>query len=60
MIQGQQNVELSAVGLKQAELVAGRLAGERFDLVYSSDLSRASKVASYRNRPNLVASVSDP
>ena len=44
IIQGQSDVLLSAAGLEQAEAVAKRLAPERFDLIFSSDLSRAYKV----------------
>ena len=44
IIQGQRDVELSDVGSNQAQLVAKRLASERFNLVFSSDLSRAKKV----------------
>ena len=45
IIQGQKDVALSDVGRQQAELVAERLSGEKFRLVFSSDLSRARKVA---------------
>lgn len=44
IIQGQKDVGLSDVGSNQAELVAKRLSSERFNLVFSSDLSRAKKV----------------
>jgi alpha-ribazole phosphatase len=39
--QGHSDTPLSEEGLRQAELVAGRLAGEKIDAVYASDLSRA-------------------
>lgn len=44
MIQGQKDVALSDTGYQQAGLVAERLAGEKFHLAFSSDLSRAKKV----------------
>lgn len=45
--QGHADVPLSAIGLRQAELVAERLAGEKFDAIYASDLKRASQTASH-------------
>ena len=42
---GQTDVELSAVGLEQAERLRDRIATERIDAVYSSDLRRASVTA---------------
>ena len=39
--QGHSDIALTEEGLKQAELVAGRLAHEPFSAIYSSDLSRA-------------------
>lgn len=39
--QGHTDTPLSEEGLRQAELVAARLAGEKIDTVYASDLSRA-------------------
>lgn len=47
MIQGQKDVALSDTGIEQARLVAKRLAGEKFDLAFSSDLMRAKKVDGY-------------
>ena len=38
---GQTDVELSAAGLKQAERLSKRLAAEKIDAIYSSDLRRA-------------------
>lgn len=39
--QGQSNVPLSAVGRRQAECAAERLANQKIDAVYTSDLDRA-------------------
>ena len=43
--QGRSDVELSAIGLWQAERLRDRLAGQRIDAVYSSDLKRALHTA---------------
>ena len=43
--QGQTDVPLSELGVQQAELVAERLSGEKIDVVYASDLSRAWETA---------------
>lgn len=42
---GQTDVELSAAGLRQAERLRDRLATEKIDAIYSSDLQRASATA---------------
>lgn len=44
-IQGHTDAPLSALGVKQAEAVAGRLSKETFTAIYSSDLGRASSTA---------------
>jgi alpha-ribazole phosphatase len=41
MFQGHSDTELSADGLRQAEKIRDRLAGEKIDIIYSSDLKRA-------------------
>ena len=43
--QGHADVPLNAVGLAQAETVAGQLAGEGLQALYSSDLQRARQTA---------------
>lgn len=44
-IQGQLDVALSGAGHAQARALAGALAGERFDALYTSDLARARQTA---------------
>ncbi len=44
-IQGHADVPLSELGRRQARLLGERMAGERIDAVYSSDLSRAVDTA---------------
>ena len=58
--QGQTDVPLSGLGMRQAELVAGRLAGEKIDAVYASDLSRAWETAQIIARKNGLNISSDP
>lgn len=45
LYQGQSDVPLSAAGERQAEALARRLSGQRFDAAYSSDLERAQHTA---------------
>lgn len=46
-LQGHRDVPLNPLGLRQAEKVARRLAKERLDAVYSSDLQRARITAQH-------------
>ncbi len=43
--QGQKDILLNVEGLRQAQLLAGQLANEPFDVIYSSDLQRALQTA---------------
>lgn len=58
--QGQTDVPLSGLGRRQAELVAGRLAGEMIHAVYASDLSRAWETAQIIARKNGLNISSEP
>jgi broad specificity phosphatase PhoE len=58
--QGQSDVPLSALGRRQAELVAGRLAGGKIDAVYASDLVRAWQTASVIAEKNGLQAFSEP
>ncbi|HYF82889.1 MAG TPA: histidine phosphatase family protein [Clostridia bacterium] len=44
-VQGRTDIELSCEGIKQAQLLAERLARENIDYIYSSSLKRALKTA---------------
>lgn len=43
--QGHSDIDLSALGVEQANLLAQRLANQRIDAIYASDLKRAIKTA---------------
>jgi broad specificity phosphatase PhoE len=58
--QGQSDVPLSALGRRQAQLVAGRLAGEKIDAVYASDLVRAWETARPIAEKNGLKILSEP
>jgi broad specificity phosphatase PhoE len=49
-IQGHTDIPLDEAGLAQAEKLGARLAGEKVDIIYSSDLARAAKTAEIINR----------
>jgi len=44
-VQGQLDIPLNEIGLRQAQAVGGALKDERFDAIYSSDLVRARQTA---------------
>ena len=46
-MQGHEDIELNAKGIRQSQAVAARLADESFAALYSSDLKRAYQTAQY-------------
>lgn len=58
--QGQSDVPLSERGRKQAALVAERLAGEKIDAIYASDLGRAWETARAIAEKNGLQVTSEP
>ena len=58
--QGQTNIPLSDVGKRQAELIAQRLARQKVDVVYASDLSRAWETAHIIAEKNGLEMLSEP
>lgn len=59
-IQGHSDVPLSECGIRQARMLAKRLAGCRFSAVYASDLSRATDSAQAIARGSDVSVETDP
>ena len=59
-IQGHVDAPLSAVGRRQATLLAARLKDVRFDAIYSSDLDRAHETARHIAGDRNVAITTDP
>jgi broad specificity phosphatase PhoE len=57
-IQGHADAQLNDLGVRQAKRLRGRLAGERFDAVYSSDMGRTHDTA--RHALPEVAPTLDP
>jgi broad specificity phosphatase PhoE len=58
--QGQSDIPLSALGRRQAQLVAERLMGVRIDAIYASDLVRAWETASTISAMNGTQVVPEP
>ncbi len=57
MFQGHSDTELSADGLQQAEKLRDRLANEKIDVIYSSDLKRAvvtAETIAFRHKLNIT------
>jgi len=57
--QGHTDIELSEEGVKQAQALQKRLAGEKLDAIYSSDLSRAVQTASIIAKPHRLELITD-
>jgi broad specificity phosphatase PhoE len=58
--QGQFNVPLSSVGRQQAERIAQRLASQKIDAIYASDLERAWETAAIIAAKHNLAVASEP
>lgn len=58
--QGQTDIPLSALGKRQAELAAERLAGRKIDAVYASDLKRAWETATAIAEKNDLGILPEP
>lgn len=48
-LQGSKDIPLSDIGIQQVKMAAERLSKEAWDLIYSSDLSRAKNTAEHLN-----------
>jgi probable phosphoglycerate mutase len=59
-LQGHIDIALNTEGVRQAEALAGALAGERFDAIVSSDLQRAHQTAQALARVHGMPVHSDP
>lgn len=54
---GRTDVELSAAGMRQAERLRDRLAAQKIDVIYTSNLSRAAvtaKIIASRHQPDII------
>ena len=60
ILQGQTPGELDAEGIKQAEEVAGKLAGEKIDAFVSSDLKRSEDTCRIIAKPHHLPVVTTP
>lgn len=58
-IQGQTDIELNEQGLEQARRLATRLRHEKWDIIYTSDLSRAHETARLMNEGSDLSIVLD-
>jgi len=59
-MQGKTDIPLDDVGLDQARRLGKRLAGEKVDIIYTSDLMRAAKTAEIINSHHNVELVTTP
>jgi len=59
-IQGHTDIPLDEVGIAQAEKLGTRLAGEKVDIIYTSDLLRAAKTAEIINAHHNAEFVTSP
>ncbi|MDO8670838.1 MAG: histidine phosphatase family protein [Dehalococcoidia bacterium] len=59
MFQGHQDTELSDLGIRQADCLAERLASEKIDAAYASDLQRAYRTATIALKHHQIHVVPD-
>ena len=59
-LQGHIDIALNAEGVRQAQALAGALAGQHFDAIVSSDLQRAHQTAQALARAQVMPVHSDP